>query len=305
MDRSASIPVVPLPADFRISIAFQCIKIGLGMRVAVTLGMGQVYEDRADGHARSLESILFPASTHEKIGRTMFRLVGSCELFVVHRDAPPVLHPVLRLFFRQLAQNLRIVFATLFELLHLPHVDVGFEVPSQTRNIGNTEITRVEELVRGAIGNMKDRARKKVVTGVIENHESFATLNVNGFLTVKMLASVPADRDFGFHETAATRGEAELRRDHQGGLVILDRAHPSEIFGPRYSRRLIDLLLIVFRPFQPITVKIAHRSSSMRPMVPIDHLPNGGVVGCQLEGLWAGPNLPSKSEAGKGQKGSF
>ena len=96
---------------------------------------------------------------------------------------------------------------------------------------------------------MKNRAGEKVVTLVVQNYESFAALDVDCFFAMQMSASMPPDSNFGSHQAAAARRKAELRRDHQGSLVILRCSHPFEIFGARDSRGLIDRFLIVFGPF--------------------------------------------------------
>src|SRR5207249_12123284 len=105
MDGVALILVIALAADFRVSIAFQGVKIGFGMCVAVALGMRQVNEDRADRHASSLETSLLAASTHEKIGRAMFRFIGLFVLFLVHRDALAGVLPGLLVLFWVLVRD--------------------------------------------------------------------------------------------------------------------------------------------------------------------------------------------------------
>ena len=52
VDGVALIPIVAFAADLRIAVALERIKIGLRMGVAVTLGVGQIDEDRADRYAR-------------------------------------------------------------------------------------------------------------------------------------------------------------------------------------------------------------------------------------------------------------
>ena len=73
---------------------------------------------------------------------------------------------------------------------------------------------------------MKDGSRKKVVAFVVQNQEAFAAFDINGFFAVQVLAGVPADGNLGAHQTAPAGGKPELGGDHQGGFVILGRAHP-------------------------------------------------------------------------------
>src|SRR5262245_16589434 len=110
----------------------------------------------------------------------------------------------------------------------------------------------------GSIRDMEDGSGEEVIAFVIENHETFAALDINRFLAMQMLAGVPANRNLGPHEAAAAGGEPEFGGNHQSCLVILTCSDPFEIFAPHHARRLIDYLFIAFGPFQPVTIEITH-----------------------------------------------
>src|SRR5262249_41335813 len=116
----------------------------------------------------------------------------------------------------------------------------------------------IKQLMFGSIRDMEDGSGKEVITLIIENHETLAAFDVNRFLTVQVLAGVPADRDLRPHEAAAAGREPEFGGNHQSCLVILTGSNPFEIFAPHYARRLIDYLFIAFGPFQPVTIEITH-----------------------------------------------
>ena len=160
--------------------------------------------------------------------------------------------------FGKCREHFRIVLAAHFQLLHLAHVDRGFEVPRQAGNVAHRHLAGIEELMGRPIGHMNDRAWAEIVAFVVENHETFAALDIDRLFAVQMFAGMPAHRDLRAHHAAAAGGETQLRRDHQGRFEILRRAHPFEIFRPRESRRLRDRFFIGFGLFQPIRIKIAH-----------------------------------------------
>ena len=176
----------------------------------------------------------------------------------MHRDAPAVFGPVLRFFLRVCRQHFRIVLAAHFQLLHLAHVDGGFEVPRQTGNVAHRHLAGVEELMGRPIGHVNDRAGAEIVAFVVENHEAFAALDIDRLFAVQMFAGMPAHRDLRAHHATAAGGETQLRRDHQGRFEILRRAHPFEILRTRESWRLGHRFFIGFGLFQPIRIKIAH-----------------------------------------------
>src|ERR1044072_8724 len=116
-----------------------------------------------------------------------------------------------------------------------------------------------------SVWNVEHRARKEIVALIVENHEAFAALHVNRFFAVQMFSGMPTDRNFRAHQAAASRRKSGFRRDHQSGFVILRRTHPLEILAMRDAWRLINYFLVLFRPFQPGRIKIAHCSSSITP----------------------------------------
>src|SRR5262249_30394340 len=97
----ALIPVIPFAADLRVAITFQRIQISFRVSMAVALGVRQIDEDGTDRHSSSLEAVLLAASTHQKIGCAMLRLVGFLVLSLMHRDSPAVFGPILGLFLRE------------------------------------------------------------------------------------------------------------------------------------------------------------------------------------------------------------
>src|SRR6266850_3480360 len=206
----------------------------------MALSMRQVDEDGTNGHSGSLEAVLLAASTHQEIGRPMFRFVGFLMLFLMHRDPPAVFWPILGLFLRESRYNLRVVLATIFQLFHFPHIDIGFQVPGQARQIADRILPSIEQLVGGPVWDVKDGSGEEVVPFVVQNHATLAALHINRFLAMKMFAGVPAKRDFRPHEAAPPGWESQLRGDHQSRLMILTRPYPLEIFGPHYPRRVID-----------------------------------------------------------------
>src|ERR1051325_7180760 len=80
-------PIVALAADLRIAVAFQCVEIGLGVRMTMTFGVRQVDKNRADRYPGGLEPVLFAAPSHQKIGRTVLRFIGFFLLLLVHPNA--------------------------------------------------------------------------------------------------------------------------------------------------------------------------------------------------------------------------
>ena len=191
----------------------------------------------------------------------MFRFVRLDVLPLVHGDAPTVLGPILRLFFRHRRHCLGIVLAAQFKLFQLAHVNRGFQVPGQSGNITHRDIAGVEQLVRRSVGHMNDRARMKIVALVVEDHKTIAALDIDRLFAVQMFAGVPAHRNFRPHHAAAAGGKAKLGRNHQRRLEILWRTHPFEVFRPCESWGFAHGLFIGFGLLQPIRVKIAHRSS--------------------------------------------
>ena len=144
----------------------------------------------------------------------MLRLIGLHMLILMHGDAPAVLGPVLRLFLGKGRHDLGIVLTAHFQLLHLAHVDGGFEVPGQTGNIANRHIAAVEQLMGRPIGHMNDRAWGEIVTLIVENHETFATLDIDRLFAMQMFAGMPANRDLRTHHAATAGGKSQFRRNH-------------------------------------------------------------------------------------------
>src|SRR5215831_1477132 len=163
VDGVALIPIVSLTPDLGIAVAFERIELGLGMCMAVAFRMRQIDKNRTDRHTSSLKTILLSAPPHQEIGSAMFRLVRFFMLVLVHRNPAAIFRPVLRFLFGESRKNLRIVCTAFFELLHLAHIHVGFQMPGKSRQIAYRCLAAVEQLMGRSIGNVKDRSGKEVV----------------------------------------------------------------------------------------------------------------------------------------------
>jgi hypothetical protein len=129
---------------------------------------------------------------------------------------------------------------------------------------------------------VENGAGKKVVAFVIQNHEAFAALYVDGFFAMQMFAGVPAHGNLCSHQAAPAGGKTKLGGDHQGRFVILPGAHPFEILASRHPRRVVNLLVVCLGSLQPGTVKIAHNSSCSTQILKYGKRISGRDFFCQL-----------------------
>src|SRR5580765_7815397 len=111
-------------------------------------------------------------------------------------------------------------------------------MPGQARQVAHRILPGVEQLMLGSVGNVNDSPWEKVVALVVEDHETLAALYVHRFLAVKMLAGVPANRDFSSHKAAPAGRKSQLGGNHQSCVIILTRPYPLEMFRPYYPRRI-------------------------------------------------------------------
>ena len=176
----------------------------------------------------------------------MLRLIGFFLLLLMHGNTPAVFGPILRFLFGESRQNLGVILTAFLELFHLTHVNISLKVPGKSGEITYRCFAGVEQLMWRSIRNVQNRPRKKIVALIIENHKSFAALDINRFLAVKVFSGMPAHRNLRAHETAAPGGKSSFRRDHQCRFVILGRAHPFKILTTRHSRRFINYFVVVF-----------------------------------------------------------
>src|SRR5262249_2442659 len=133
--------------------------------------------------------------------------------------------------------------AGILDLLDLAHINRSLEGPSQTGYVSHRFPAGVKELMDGAIRDVKNCPLAKIVPAIVESQKAFTLFNIDGFLSVDMLSGMPARRDLSLHHQAASGGKSGFRGDHQSGSVILTRASPLQIFGPRHSWAVRNNLL--------------------------------------------------------------
>ena len=80
--------------------------------------------------------------------------------------------------------------ACIFDLLDGSHINRSFEWPSQTGYVDHGFPAGVEELMDGAIGDMKDCPFAKIVCAIVESQETFTLFNIDSFLSVYVLSGI-------------------------------------------------------------------------------------------------------------------
>src|SRR3954471_23582839 len=103
-------------------------------------------------------------------------------------------------------------------------------MPSQSGKITDRCLPSIKKLMLRAIRNMEDCPRKKIVTFTVQRHEPFAALDIDRFLTVRMLPGMTTDWNLSTHQTATAGWKTNFRSDHQRRVEILRCAGPLQIF---------------------------------------------------------------------------
>src|SRR5262249_15081368 len=156
-----------------------------------------------------------------------------------------------------------IIRAAVFSLLNRTELDEHFQRQAHCRKILCGFIPSIEVLVLGTVRNLNSAAGVPIEALSINNTESLAPKDVNGFFAVNMFPRVPADRNLCFQDTTTHSGETKLVRDHELDLGILPRPNPRNIPIMGYHRRATKLFLNALACSQPFIVKSPHSSSSI------------------------------------------
>src|SRR3954467_4211276 len=122
-------------------------------------------------------------------------------------------------------------------------------MPCQAGKIADWRFPGIEKLMLRAIRDVQNCSRKEIISSIIQNHESFAALDIDRFLAVRMSAGMAADGNLSSHKRATAGWKTNLWSDHQGRFEILWRARPFQIFRFGNTRRFVDLLLVAFGTF--------------------------------------------------------